>query len=189
MKHPHWQYFISLESSLNETTRYVELSETNYPVFSIEYARILLSTAAEVDVVCKVLCGRIDSSAKAGNIDDYSKIILSAYPKFPQIRIQVPRLETDLIPWASWDNGTNPDWWRNYNNVKHERGTYFEQANLKNSLYALSGLFAVLLYYYQPEAYKGDLYPFPRLIDYENFPGYLIANSGIELPDFPRNKE
>ena len=63
MKYPHWQYFISLESSLNETTRYVELSETNYPVFSIEYARILLSTASEVDVVCKLLCTKIDSAA------------------------------------------------------------------------------------------------------------------------------
>jgi hypothetical protein len=55
MKYPHWQYFISLETSLDETTRYVELSEANYPVFSVEYARILLSTASEVDVVCKLL--------------------------------------------------------------------------------------------------------------------------------------
>jgi len=186
MKYPHWQYFISLESSLNETTRYVELSETNYPVFSIEYARILLSTASEVDVVCKLLCTKIDSAAKAGNIDDYRKIILSAYPKFPQIKIQVPRLEIDINPWGDWEKDKNPEWWRNYNNVKHERGKYFEEANLKNSLFALSGLFAILLYYYQVEAYKGDLHPFPRLIDYEKFPGYLIVTPGMELPDFPR---
>jgi hypothetical protein len=186
MKYPHWQYFISLETSLNETTRYVELSETNYPVFSIEYARILLSTASEVDVVCKLLCAKVDSAAKAGNIDDYRKIILSAYPKFPQIKIQVPRLEMDISPWEDWGKDKNPEWWRNYNNVKHERGKYFEEANLKNSLFALSGLFAVLLYYYQVEAYKGDLHPFPRLIDYEKFPGYLIVTPGMELPDFPR---
>ena len=67
-----------------------------------------------------------------------------------------------------------------------ERGKYFEEANLGNSLFALGGLFAVLLYYYQIEAYKGDLHTFQRLIDYEKFPGYLIANPGMELPDFPR---
>lgn len=187
MKFPHWQYFISLEASLNETTRYVELSEDNYPAFSIEYARILLSTAAEVDVVCKLLCDQIAPTAKPGNIDEYRSIILNCYPKFTSIKIQVPRLERDITPWDAWSNGTNPDWWRNYNKVKHDRGTFFAQANLKNSLYALCGLFAVLLYFYQPEAYKGDLHPFPRLIDYERFPGYLIANQGMELPDFPRN--
>lgn len=186
MKFPHWQYFISLEASLNETTRYVELSEANYSVFSIEYARILLSTAAEVDVVCKLLCEQISHSSKAENIDDYRKIILPIYHSFPKIRIQIPCIESDITPWESWSSGKNPDWWKNYNNVKHERGKYFEKANLRNSLYALGGLFAVLLYYYQPEAYKGDLYPFPRLLDYDKFPGYRIVNPGIELPDFPR---
>lgn len=186
MKYPHWQYFIALESSLNETTRYVELSESNYPAFSIEYARILLSTAAEVDVVCKQLCAKINPTVKAENIDQYRKIILAVYPKFPQIKIQVPRLEKDIVPWKSWENEVNPDWWRNYNNVKHDRGKHYEEANLKNSLYALSGLFAVLLYYHQPEVYKGNLGPFPHLIDYENSPGYFKTHGGIELPDFPR---
>jgi hypothetical protein len=186
MKFPHWQYFISLESSFNETTRYVELAEANYSAFSIEYARILLSTAAEADVICKLLCERTDPSSKAVNIDDYQKLILTAFPKFPNIKIQVPRLESDILPWEAWNNGNNPDWWRNYNKVKHERGKYFEEANLRNSLYALGGLFAMLLYFYQPEASKGDLYPFPQLLDYDRFPGYLITDTAIELPDFPR---
>ena len=186
MKFPHWQYFISLEKSLNETTRYVELSDKNFSVFSVEYARILLSTAAEVDVVCKLLCEQINPSSKAGNIDDYRKVILAKYPNFPKIKIQVPHMEADIAPWEDWDKSKNPDWWRNYNNVKHERVSYFDEANLKNSLHALCGLFALLLYYYQPEAYQGDLQPFPQIIDYDRFPGFLIAHPGMELPDFPR---
>ncbi len=188
MKFPHWQYFISLESSLNETTRYVELSEANFPTFSIEYARILLSTAAEVDVVCKLLCERIAPAKKVGNMDEYRDVILICYTNFPSIKIQVPLLEKDIIPWDTWSNGNNPDWWRNYNKVKHDRGSFFAEANLKNSLYALGGLFAVLLYLYQPEAYQGDLHPFPRILDYDRFPGYLLAHGGLELPDFPRKK-
>jgi hypothetical protein len=187
MKFPHWQYFIALDTALLETTRYVELSEANFSVFSIEYARILLSTASEVDVVCKLLCDQISPTSKAENIDEYRKVILACYPKFPSIRIQVPRLETEITPWDAWDNGNNPDWWRNHNRVKHERGTYFEEANLKNSLYALGGLFAILLYFYQPDAYKGDLHPFPKLVDYHRFPGYLVTNPGMVLPDFPRS--
>ena len=96
MKLPHWQYFISLESSLNESTRYVELSEANFPTFSIEYARILLSTAAEVDVVCKLLCERIAPATQVGNMDEYRNVMLTCYPNFPGIKIQVPGLERDI---------------------------------------------------------------------------------------------
>lgn len=186
MKFPHWQYFISLESSLYETTRYVELSESNYSVFSIEYARIFLSTSAEVDVVCKLLCGKIQPKSKAGNIDDYRNLVMAHYPNFHKVKVQIPRLESEIYPWEAWNIDDNPDWWRNYNKVKHERGKYFEEANLKNSIYALGGLFALLLYFYQTDACRGDLYPFPRILDYEGFPGYLITDTVVELPDFPR---
>ncbi len=185
MRLPYWQYFISLDTAFGETTRFVELSQRNYQTFSIEYVRIFLSTASEVDVVCKLLCNRIAPSKKANNIDDYRKLILDRYPKFATIKIGVPSLEKDIAPWADWNHQTNPEWWTQHNKVKHERGTYLEFANLKNSLNALCGLFAVLLYYYQPEAFDGRLQPEPSVLHYDGFPGRRVTRASMNLPDFP----
>src|SRR5688572_31364251 len=133
MKYPHWQYFIALENSFKETVRYVELSEKNYSTFSVEYAGLLLSTASEVDVVCKLLCNRIAPAAKADDMDKYRQAMLATYPRFSTIKILVPPMEADIEPWKAWGAGTNPDWWRMHNKVKHDRGSYFEEANLKNA--------------------------------------------------------
>lgn len=56
----HWRYFIALEQDLEGTTRYVEPAEDNFKTYSVEFTRLLLSACSEIDVVCKVLCQKID---------------------------------------------------------------------------------------------------------------------------------
>jgi hypothetical protein len=51
MSFPHWQYFIAIESDLENTARYVEVTPGNFRTYSVEYARILLSAGSEVDVM------------------------------------------------------------------------------------------------------------------------------------------
>ena len=48
-------------------------------------------------------------------------------------------------PWISWDPkiAKSPDWWRAYNNVKHERDECFSDANQENTLKALCGLLSL----------------------------------------------
>ena len=60
--------------------------------------------------------------------------------------------------WESWSQGNNPDWWIAYNKVKHERfrtgniggntKEYYKFANLENILFALGGLYQLLIYRY-----------------------------------------
>jgi hypothetical protein len=50
---PHWNYLLAIERDLDEISRFVEFDEKNFDCFSIEIARLLLASAAEVDVVCK----------------------------------------------------------------------------------------------------------------------------------------
>src|SRR5713101_1446458 len=128
--YPYWQYFLALESDLDATTRYVEPARRNFATYSIEFARILLSAGAEVDVVAQVLCRRIDPTSTAVNIQLYREKILSAFPRFPTMRVVVPPFALLFEPWRDWERGETPLWWRSHNKVKHERDAYFQDASL-----------------------------------------------------------
>ena len=79
----YWQYFLAIEKSLVETERYIEIaSMDNYQTYSIEFARILLSASSEVDVICKLLCKKIDSTKTPKNINEYREIITNNYCLF-----------------------------------------------------------------------------------------------------------
>lgn len=91
MSYPHWQYFIAIESDLENTARYVEIAQDNFHTYSIEYARIILSASSEVDVISKLLCQKIAPAGSYKNIDDYRAGILSKYTDFYTLEITVPR--------------------------------------------------------------------------------------------------
>ncbi len=184
MSFHYWQYFIAIETSLHETIRYVELTSNNYKTYSIEFARILLSASSEVDVICKLLCQKIDATRRNKNIDDYREIITGKHPKFYSMKVLIPRYGIELTPWEKWRSTENPDWWSSYNNVKHERSANFQDANLENTLNAVAGLFCLVLYYYQPELYALKLNPWTQLLTLENEPFHLVDDDTYKLPDF-----
>lgn len=164
MSHPHWQYFIAIESDLEKTGRYVEIAEANFSTYSIEFARILLSASSEVDVVSKLVCEGINPNKSYKTIDDYRECMLSRYPKFPLFEITIPRYGLVRTPWQDWGSAKNPSWWKSYNHVKHERNKFFEDANLENAIDAVAALFCVVL------AYNHDVLemsPLPKLLSVE----------------------
>lgn len=146
----HWNYFLSLESDLLSLSRFIEFDEKNYECFSIENVRILMAAAAEVDVVCKQICQRIDLTSKANNINKYRDVILQVYQAIPQHKITIPRFGLKLTPWENWQSNDGvPFWWTAYNKVKHHRHTSYDHANLKNTINAVAGLFVMCLYLYE----------------------------------------
>lgn len=60
----YWQHFLALEADFAVTSRYVEFSQQNFATFSIEYAKLLLAIGSEVDVLCKIICEKLDNAAK-----------------------------------------------------------------------------------------------------------------------------
>jgi hypothetical protein len=79
----YWQHFLALEADFTSTARYVEFSVSNFSTFSIEYAKLLLAIGSEVDVLCKVICERIDSSVNRGNMMTI-ELALQRTAKLPQ---------------------------------------------------------------------------------------------------------
>jgi len=144
----HWNYFLALERDLELATRYVEFSQQNFGVYSIEFAHLLFAAASEVDVVAKLLCQQVAPQSPRNNINDYKSVLLAALPDLPTTQVYVSRYGLVLTPWDNWANANNPLWWRSYNNVKHERDTHFNEATLHNALNALGALLILTYYHY-----------------------------------------
>lgn len=158
-----WNYFLTLDEDLTRLSRFIEFDQDNFSCFSIECARILLAAASEVDVVAKQICQESIGGSKANNILEYREVICSRHTKLPEIQVMIPRYGIKLTPWNRWSEGENPDWWRAYNKVKHERNAHFREASLINTLNSTAGLFTLLLLFHRDLAESGRLSPNPVL--------------------------
>lgn len=179
----YWQHFLALESDFASTARYVEFSLDNFKTFSVEYAKLLLATGSEVDVLCKIICQMIDSAAKREKIDDY-RTCIAAHSQIATEKVLIRRYNLDSDPWSSWATGKNPAWWGSYNKVKHQRNVHFHEANLENCLNAIAGLFVVVLYCHKAEKSSDLLEPYPVLLGREREPEHLLTESGYDVPNF-----
>jgi hypothetical protein len=185
-KLPHWNYFLALEEDVLRLSRYIEFTQDNYGVYSLELARILFAASSEVDVVAKQLCAQYEGGKGAGSIARYREVLNAAIPMLAATHVTVPRFGLTFIPWEQWAHDAKPFWWDAYNNVKHHRHTRFADASLKNALNSIAALFVLLIYFYREECVAGALAPNPSLfqpgapfrIDYtfwgEKRPLYLL---------------
>ena len=150
----HWNYFLALEKDLEATSRYIEFIEANFKIYSIELAHLLLASSSEIDVVIKGLCTLIAPVEERKNINDYRAIIRSHLPEFINESIYINRYGISLTPWDNWLGEENPHWWRSYNNVKHERDMYFDQANLENVIRSMGALLITNFHFYKKQYEK-----------------------------------
>ncbi len=172
---PHWNYLLAIERELDEISRFVEFDEKNFDCFSIEIARLLLTSAAEVDVACKQVCKGINQKSKANNIHKYRNEIVAAFPGIPQFQVILPRFGLTLMSWDGWNKPDGvPFWWSAYNKIKHHRDSEYHRASLKNVLNAVAGLFVIVLHLYKDKANRGQLDPLPQLlqVDDNHYVGY-----------------
>ena len=146
----HWNYFLALESDLENVSRYIEFIDANFDTYSIELAHLLLASSSECDVVLKELCVLLSSEEKGRNdINFYRRVIKSKLPEFINEPIFINRYSISVKPWDNWNNDKNPYWWTSYNKVKHERNMHFDKASLRHTISSIGGLLIVCFYYYK----------------------------------------
>lgn len=144
----HWNYFLAIEKDLEKISRYIEFANQNLGTYSIELTHILLSASSEVDVIMKQLCSIVNTTKNHENINDYKLTIQAGLVKFIDEEITIDRFGLRFKPWENWSTAKNPDWWKSYNNVKHQRNNYFHEANLQNTINAVGALLIAVTYYY-----------------------------------------
>lgn len=146
----HWNYFLCIEEDISKLSRWIEPSESNFDCYSLEIARLLMTTSSEVDVVAKLVCKKINHKSKAKGILQYQKELVSKFPNVHKAKVAIPRFGLELTPWQNWQIEESPPiWWQATNKVKHERSEHFHQATLKNLLNAVAGLLLLLILYYE----------------------------------------
>ena len=201
----YWFYFLNLEHDFEETARYVEhtfesvdykinnqdYNHSNKYTYSIEFAKIIMSTCAEVDILLRELCKIVrpeSLNSCQANIHKYGSIILSEIPKIIETNTTIRGRK--IYPWMGWKYdgldsrghhiGTAPEWWRNYNNIKHNRASYYKSANLITSIESLSALLIlnIYLHYYN----NMQPYPSPKYIDCSYLAKPIFTAFDMEIP-------
>lgn len=175
----HWNFFLAIEEDLYVLSRYVDFAG-NDNTYSIEIARLLLSTSAEVDVVLKQLCRKLNANKPASSINTYQQIIVSELPQFIEFEVTIPRHGLTLKPWSNWGENHPPFWWQAHNKVKHHRHDHFDKGNLKNCLNSVAALYIAVLFLYTDEAQIGELMQIPKLFNVSDihFGGAIMGRFG-----------
>jgi hypothetical protein len=160
----HWNYFLSLEDDFLHISRYIQFHADNNATYSIEFAKIILASCSEVDVVAKAITKQLGK--KTEKINEHMDVLLPTFPDIPQHKVFMDRFGMDVTPWENWGQGKSPDWWKSHTNIKHDRGNHFNEANLQNTFRSIAGLL-VLLVYYLRQAGANEVYPPPRVLSTE----------------------
>lgn len=148
-------HYLLLEKDFQLTTEYVTLSEDNYNTYSVSYLKLLLTIGSEIDVMLEFLAKLYDPATKETGFG-CSKILLTNEPDIKSLELKLRNEELIIKP---WDYKKIPEWWTAYNEIKHNRfevatkfdpsRKYYQYANLKNVIYALSALLSLELYAYR----------------------------------------
>lgn len=151
----HWAYYLVLERDLLKVEQYIsfELGNNylynkptyfdaeNSNVFSNEFVKQYQAICSEIDVVLKTICKELANVSVDNMKTGYTPIILQYWPDIVLQKVKIKDFE--LQPFVNWNQSPykSPDWWSLYNQVKHKRLSHYKNANLKNVLNALAGLY------------------------------------------------
>lgn len=163
----YWKYYLSLEEQFLATSKYVEFDYINNGrTYSMEYLKLFQAVCSEIDVVGKALAKELDNTftpTKNTGINEWWFYITKNDTTILEKKCNLFG-EHDLQPWKGFivvrntnegakkyileEKAKTPNWWNDYNSVKHNRTGHhkkhslnYSKANLKNLFYAFAALF------------------------------------------------
>ena len=178
--HNMWYYYLDLEKDLSDSSRYIE-PDGQEKVYSFEFRKIIILACTECETAFKAICEAVDNTKKRGSISDYKTIILGRYPKIVDAEVTIRRWHRSIKPFLGWNDGGLP-WWTAHQNIKHDRGSNYNEATYENAAFALSALYVLIFYLYyiniQEPPYEGEY------ISSEYTPPFLTCKPNKKLQDF-----
>ena len=144
-----WTFYQSIEDDLRNTANYIHFSQENYGTYSVELAKILLTTCIEIERQLKTISAYIQKKDKTKfqNINQWHESITTHFPEFCHFNAFGIIWPGTYSPWKQWSENQSPDWWKAYSKVKHDRLDNLCLANLKKTIDAVAGLFVSTFYY------------------------------------------
>lgn len=178
--HDYWDYYLELENEFLQTRRYVDFSEGNYHCYSVEFLKLFQAVCAEIDVLGKMMANTVNptyslNSRNKGILSWWYEVQNQYTIDVTRIEDRMLGNSRDVLklneyscifldrielqPWKgfsvekrgkSYRCHNKPEWWDDYNSVKHARtifneseasGSNYQKANLWNLMLAFSALY------------------------------------------------
>lgn len=139
-----------LKTDLKQIFEFIEPCEQNKHAYSHRLFAILLRACTEVESLCKQIFAANGKSAR--NIIRFSDLEgamkLSSY-EIKSYGFMYP----NFFPFKSFQSTTirenrSPNWYKAYNNAKHNRSIGFANASLQNVIEAVGGVYTLLVAMY-----------------------------------------
>lgn len=153
----YWKHYLSLEKDFFNISNFITIAEDNMSTYSPELQKLIISLGVEIDATCQYYCKLLDKNFEGDKIKSYCKVIQKYDHEFNTYSYFVPELDQNIKPWDDWiiikdekgkDKCKEPFWWRNYQDIKHNRNEIgddgrpnYKLGNLKTALYCLYALF------------------------------------------------
>lgn len=138
-RYQHWEKFKILETELSNVSRYINICEDNYKTHSSELSALILRACTDVEIIRKRMTEKKDNGSAATRL-------FELYPDIRDAEVFLPLWSLTVAPWKSLPD-SKPDWWKAYEDIKHDNRSSIQAGNLEYFLKSLSGLYILLLYY------------------------------------------
>lgn len=191
-----WYFYIDIEEEFLEIGKTIPIDIINRNTFSFKYAKLLQTICSEIDVIFKKFMDFKKYPHKKENIQTYESFINNNFNDFKSSTITCYKSfhnYESIKPYEDWTSQDSPRWWKINNKIKHSRSELnefgveqYKRANQYNVLYALAGLFILLMYFYEeiinedsPEEKLRVPLPQSEIFHLENWGNYyknIIAN-------------
>jgi hypothetical protein len=150
-----WEMYQSLEKEFLNYLEYVPFSIQHYEVWSYPLVNLFNNIGSSVDsfflnaIYCESLndiprIEEIRTDNHQHNMKTYRDIFETRY-KLSNVQIFELRNFSSIYPFKNWSEGSSPDWWSKYTDIKHNRYQNKKRATLKVTIDALAGLFSLFI--------------------------------------------
>lgn len=191
--------FELIQKDLLHLISFIEMADTNLPVYSFRIYELFIRTCVEIETNFKAILienGYNSKRVKSNslNISDFKKLDSTHRLSSYEVKIPYWKGKHNLIrPFERFalnqssapSANSTPDWYNAYNLVKHNRHKNFHQASFTNLIQSVCGLVVLL----SAQFYTEDFYPGDSSLTARGFnDGMDTAIGGffrIKFPDWP----
>ena len=143
------KYFYILEKEVIDILEYIELSEKNMEVYSLKIYKAFLSICTEIENNFKGILyyNGYDIGKNLNMKNDYFKLDKVLKLSDYKVKILLNDYESVIQPFKEWKNQSDYktiQWYKDYNDLKHNRSDNFEKAKLKNLIKSICALYIIL---------------------------------------------
>ncbi|MFC4163890.1 hypothetical protein ACFOWU_09505 [Epilithonimonas zeae] len=157
-KHSLLHSFYIIINDFKKLFDYIEFHDANKDIFSHRIYELYLRTCTEFENNCKgILKANNYNTTRSLTIQDYFKLNKAMKLDEYQVKISIwspqPLITEPFKDWQNANEFTPLGWYRDYNQVKHNRSEYFHLASLKNLTKSITGLFSLLAAQFHSNAF------------------------------------